>query len=139
MPIENRDLPAGTRLEATYKKVRYVCTVEAGEDGKLAFVLEDGKRFTSPSAAGSVVMGGTACNGWRFWTVEGAPPAADAAQSAPKERKAGGTRTRTKKAASEAPQPEVGDYLIDSDGRPINEDSRPETAEGEEATDADRA
>ena len=47
MPIENRDLPVGTRLEANYKKVRYVCTVEAGEDGKVAFVLEDGQRFTA--------------------------------------------------------------------------------------------
>ena len=75
MAIENRDLPAGTRLEANYRKTRYVCTVEAGEDGKLAFVLEDGKRFKSPSAAGSVVMGGVACNGWRFWTVEGDAPA----------------------------------------------------------------
>ena len=63
MAIENRDLPIGARLVADYKKARYVCVVEAGEEGKKAFVLEDGKRFTSPSAAGSAVMGGTACNG----------------------------------------------------------------------------
>ena len=76
MAIENRDLPVGTRLEATYKKVRYVCTVEAGDDGKLAFVLEDGKRFTSPSSAATAIIKGAA-NGWRFWSVEGATPAAD--------------------------------------------------------------
>jgi len=78
MPIENRDLPVGTRLEANYKKVRYVCTVEANEDGKLAFVLEDGKRFTSPSSAASAIIKGAA-NGWRFWSLEGAAPVPKAA------------------------------------------------------------
>ena len=70
MPIENRNLEVGTRLVATYKKEPFLCTVEAGEEGKLAFVL-NGKTYTSPSAAGSAAMGGTACNGWRFWSVEG--------------------------------------------------------------------
>ncbi len=74
MAIENRDLPAGTRLVATYKKQAFACTVEEGEDGKLAFVV-DGKRYSSPSSAGSAVMGGSACNGWRFWSVEGMAPA----------------------------------------------------------------
>ena len=77
MAIENRNLLAGTRLTATYKKQAYVCTIEAGAEGEgVAFVLEDGKRYKSPSAAGSAVMGGTACNGWRFWAVEGDQPAA---------------------------------------------------------------
>src|SRR3546814_1952134 len=35
--------------------------------------------YKSPSAAGSAVMGGTACNGWRFWSLEGE-------EAAPKER-----------------------------------------------------
>src|SRR5688500_13714472 len=83
MAIEDRNLTVGTRLAAVYKKTRYVCTVEAEEDGKLAFVLEDGKRFKSPSSAASAVMGGSAANGWRFWTVEGeAPAAAPAAKPA---------------------------------------------------------
>ena len=142
MAIEDRNLTAGTRLTATYRKVRYVCTVEAeGEEGKLAFVLEDGKRFKSPSSAASAVMGGAAANGWRFWSLEGstpAAPAADAAESAPKERKAGGTRTRTKRAPPEAPQPEGGDYLIDSDGRPVNQSKTSVAIEGEEQADADR-
>ena len=30
-----------------------------------------GKEFKSISSAGSEVMGGIACNGWRFWSVEG--------------------------------------------------------------------
>jgi len=34
--------------------------VEQGEEGKLEYVLVDGKRFRSPSAAGSAVMGGSA-------------------------------------------------------------------------------
>jgi hypothetical protein len=77
MAIEDRNLPVGTRLVANYKKQRYVCTVEAAEeDGSVVFVLEDGSRHKSPSAAGSKVMGGKAVNGWRFWTVEGEAPAA---------------------------------------------------------------
>src|SRR6185503_6705569 len=78
MAITNRDLPAGTKLTAIYKKQTYVCTVEEGNEGKLAFVI-DGKRYSSPSSAGSAVMGGTACNGWRFWKVGGEePPATEA-------------------------------------------------------------
>ena len=75
MGIENRNLLAGTRLVANYKKQTYVCTVGAGEGGEgVVFVLEDGTRHKSPSAAGSKVMGGKAVNGWRFWSVEGDTP-----------------------------------------------------------------
>jgi hypothetical protein len=93
MVIENRNLPVGTRLVASYKKQAFVCTVEAGEEeGALAFVLEDGQRFKSPSAAGSKVMGGGAVNGWRFWSVEGTEPArtekAEKPAKAPKATKA---------------------------------------------------
>jgi hypothetical protein len=65
-----------------------------GREGEgVAFVLEDGKRFKSPSSAGSAVMGGTACNGWRFWTVEGeAPAATEGDEQAPKATKP--TRSR---------------------------------------------
>ena len=89
MAIENRNLAVGTRLVATYKKQAYVCTLEQ-EEGKPVFVLEDGKRYKSPSSAGSAVMGGSACNGWRFWSVAGEQPAAapadlsDTPTSAPK-------------------------------------------------------
>jgi hypothetical protein len=88
--IENRNLSVGTRLVARYKKQTYVCTVEAGESGEgIAFVLETGQRFKSPSAAGMHVMGGKAVNGWRFWSLEGdAPAASDAAKPAPKKGKA---------------------------------------------------
>ncbi|MPZ51030.1 MAG: DUF2924 domain-containing protein [Dehalococcoidia bacterium] len=75
MAIEDRDLPVGTRLVANYKKARYVCSIEADEGGKLAFVLEDGKRYKSPSSAASAVMGGSAANGWKFWSLEGDAPA----------------------------------------------------------------
>ena len=87
MPIENRDLAVGTRLVATYKKQAYVCTIEAEQDGKLAFVLQDGKRFKSPSSAASAVMGGSAANGWRFWSVEGDAPTAASAEKPAKAKK----------------------------------------------------
>ena len=75
MPIENRDLQVGTRLVARYKKQEYSATVVEGEKGGLRYRLEDGQEFKSLSAAGSAVMGGVACNGWRFWSVAGSEEA----------------------------------------------------------------
>lgn len=86
MAIADRNLEVGTRLVANYKKQAYVCTVEAGAEGKTVFVL-DGKAYSSPSAAGSAVMGGIACNGWRFWSLEG-QEAAKAEKAAKREAKA---------------------------------------------------
>ena len=110
MAIENRNLPVGTRIWANYKKTRYVCTVEAGEEeGSLVFVLEDGSRHKSPSAAGSKVMGGKAVNGWRFWTVEGDEPAATPEAEAKPETKARGKKKQSKtifKTPSQATVPE---------------------------------
>ena len=94
MAITNRDLPIGSRLVADYKKTRYVCTVEKAEEGEgVVYALEDGKKFKSPSAAGSAVMGGTACNGWRFWSVEGEEPPAKETRPAAKK---GDTKTTRK-------------------------------------------
>jgi hypothetical protein len=75
MPIENRDLQVGTRLVARYKGQEHSATVVEGEKGGLRYRLEDGREFKSPSAAGSAVMGGAACNGWRFWSVAGSEEA----------------------------------------------------------------
>jgi len=83
MPIANRDLPVGTRLVAKYKGVTFVAEKQA--DGYN--VIEPaghpacGKDYKSPSGAGSAAMGGTACNGWRFWSVEGEAPATAAEAS----------------------------------------------------------
>ena len=71
MPIENRNLETGTRLVARYKKQTYRAEVVQGEEGKPRYRLEDGREFKSPSAAGTAITGG-ACNGWAFWSVEGA-------------------------------------------------------------------
>ena len=90
MAIEDRNLKAGTRLVANYKKQRYVCTVEEAEGGEgVVYVLEDGSRHKSPSAAGMKVMGGKAVNGWRFWSVEGdtQEPKPEAAEKPAKGRK----------------------------------------------------
>ena len=77
MPIDGglRDkLATGTEFVAKYKGTEHRCEVVTGEDGKRRFRLADGREFKSPSSAGSAVMGGTACNGWRFWSVAGASP-----------------------------------------------------------------
>ena len=74
MPIENRNLPAGTRLVARYKGQEYTAEVIEVDDG-LRYRLEDGREFKSPSSAGSAVTGGKACNGWRFWSLAGSEEA----------------------------------------------------------------
>ena len=91
MALENRNLTVGMRLVARYKKAEYTATVVEGEEGGLRYRLEDGREFKSPSAAGSAVMGGVACNGWRFWSLAGE------AQPAPpkKQRKAAKREAKT--------------------------------------------
>ncbi len=69
MPITDRNLKPGTRLTAKYKKKVYAAEVIGGKDGQVRFRLADGREFASPSAAGKAVMGGVACNGWRFWSL----------------------------------------------------------------------
>jgi hypothetical protein len=69
--IEDRNLKPGTVLIARYHKKDHRCEVVKGEDGRVAFRVS-GKEYGSPSAAGSAVMGGVSCNGWRWWTIEGA-------------------------------------------------------------------
>ncbi len=84
-------LGVGTRLVARYKGVEHVAEVVTDEAGKTRYRLADGRTFKSPSAAGSAVMGGVACNGWRFWSLRGEatePPtkAATRAAQPPKAR-----------------------------------------------------
>jgi hypothetical protein len=69
---QRKAMAAGQTLTAKYKGTEYTAEVVAGEGGKLLYRLADGREFKSPSSAGSAVMGGTACNGWRFWSVAGA-------------------------------------------------------------------
>ena len=70
MPIENRELAVGTRLVARYKKQDRTCEVVETASG-LRYRLDDGTEHRSPSSAGKAVTSG-ACNGWVFWSVEGA-------------------------------------------------------------------
>ena len=70
MAIENRNLEPGTVLTARYKKEERTCEVVQTDDG-LRYKLDSGELFTSPSSAGKAAMAGVACNGWRFWTVQG--------------------------------------------------------------------
>ena len=86
MPIDgDRKLAVGTKLVARYKGHDYKCVVAQAEDGSLTYDI-DGEHFKSPSRAGTHVMGGIACNGWRFWSLEGSEAAKKAAK--PKAKKA---------------------------------------------------
>ena len=73
MAIENRNLEAGTKLIAKYKKEEHRAEVVAGEEGKVKFRLADGREFKSTSAAGTAITG-KACNGWAFWSVDPGDP-----------------------------------------------------------------
>jgi hypothetical protein len=68
--IEDRNLKPGQKLVAAYKRQEYTCEVVKTKDG-VVYRLADGQEFKSLSSAGSAVMNGSACNGWRFWTAEG--------------------------------------------------------------------
>ncbi len=74
MAIEDRNLAAGTKLVARYKGKEYTAEVVETKEG-LRYRLEDGKEFKSLSSAGTAVMGGSACNGWRFWSLAGSEEA----------------------------------------------------------------
>lgn len=95
-------LAVGTVLAARYKGTEYRATVVEGEDGKRRYRLADGQEFKSPSSAGSAVMGGSACNGWRFWSLaDGTTPA----KSAKGSTKQAGKKAATKSQPKPAPQP----------------------------------
>jgi len=72
-------------LTATYKQQAATCEVVETPEGT-RYRLADGREFTSPSAAGSAVMGGVSCNGWRFWSLESAGTRGSDAVEAPKAR-----------------------------------------------------
>ena len=74
MSITDRNLEAGTKLVARYKGKEYAAEVVKTEEG-VRYRLEDGREFKSPSSAGSAVMDGSACNGWRFWSLAGSEEA----------------------------------------------------------------
>ena len=105
MVIEDRNLTPGARLVATYRKGTVTCLVTAGEDGKISFLLPDGRTFRSLSAAGSAIMNGVTCNGWRFWNLEGEAPVATEAKptKAPKpaKEKANGEHRSIKRVPSQ--------------------------------------
>ena len=112
MPIDGgmRDkLQPGTKLVATYKGTERRAEVIAGEDGKVRFRLDDGREFKSPSSAGSAVMDGRACNGWRFFSIEDGQPKAAAktperpkGQQKPVQRAAKTTKAPPKRAKAAA-------------------------------------
>ena len=105
MPIEGGlrgKLAPGTVLVARYKGAEHTAEVVPGEEGKVCYRLTDGREFNSPSAAGSAVMAGIACNGWRFWSL-----ATDEAETPPaKQPRAKATQAAKKPARSAKAKPE---------------------------------
>ncbi len=95
MPIENRNLEPGAVLVARYKKQDRTCEVVKTDDG-LRYRLDDGTEHNSPSSAGKAAMEGVACNGWRFWSVQGTetPKPEPTAKPKPKAEKAAKAPTK---------------------------------------------
>ena len=58
------------------RRSRHIREDDIGEN---FFVLQKGRVFKSPSAAGKAVTG-TATNGYRFWSIPDTPPAGQAAR-----------------------------------------------------------
>ncbi len=98
MPLENRNLEPGAVLVARYKKQDRTCEVVQTEEG-LRYRLDDGSEHKSPSSAGKAAMGGVACNGWRFWSLQGTEPARK-----PKAEKPAKAAPRKKAPAKAAPK-----------------------------------
>ena len=83
MPLSKEQAIPGVRLQGRYKGQAFAATVVATERG-LRYRLPDGREFRSPSGAGRAVMGGVACNGWRFWSrADAADTGATAPDSGP--------------------------------------------------------
>ena len=96
MALKDRKLEVGTKLVARYKREEHQAEVVAGEGDRTLIRLADGREFTSVSAAGSAVMGGVVCNGWRFWSLEAELPTA---AEKPKAGRKGGSKGKPKRAA----------------------------------------
>ena len=89
MPIEDRNLQAGTVLVGRHKGTEHRCEVVETPEG-VRYQVDRGEIFRSPSSAAKHVTGG-AVNGWVFWSVEGTEkpkrePTADRPAKAKKER-----------------------------------------------------
>lgn len=93
MTIENRNLWAGAKLVATYKKAEHFCEVLKTDEG-LAFQFKDGKVFKSPSSAGKAITGRVSCDGWKFWSLasEGSAPPTEVVTTETAEPKAKATK-----------------------------------------------
>ena len=121
--IEDRNLKPGTVLVARYKKRDHRAEVVAGAGGKVVYRLKDGREFSSPSAAGSAVMGGVACNGWRFWSVEGAETKpTKTAKKASRPKAATKPKAKAKRSAKAKPARRV---VGGSNGEPVAPAERP--------------
>ncbi len=96
MPMNDRNLKGGEKLVARYKGEEHSVLVLADDKGGLGFELDGATIHKSLSSAGSAVMGGTACNGWRFWSPEGELKERPAKE--PKTK--GATKTRTASVAT---------------------------------------
>lgn len=106
MPIEDRNVQAGSVLTARYKQRERTCNVVQTDEG-LRFKLDTGELYKSPSSAGKAAMDGVACNGWRFWSVQGQEPAhrepkAEKAEMAKKAGTKGAKKGSAKKGAAKS-------------------------------------
>lgn len=103
MTITDRNaIREGMTLTANYKGETHEVLVLADEQGRLAFEYRN-QIFKSPSSAGSAIMGGIACNGWRFFSIAGEAPDKPVTTRAPRAKKEPILPERRKRAITKVP------------------------------------
>ena len=114
MPIADRNLKPRMVLVARYKGEEHRAEVVKTKDG-LRYKLKDGREFKSPSSAGAAVKGGgKTCDGWEFWSVEGAPAVPPRAQRKTTEQPARPKpRSQAKAKPKRAAKPKTGENGTD--------------------------
>jgi len=64
-------VPEHWKQERTCEVVQTDDATPGSAQSGVRFRLDDGTEHRSPSSAGKQAMGGVACNGWRFWSLQG--------------------------------------------------------------------
>ena len=64
-------VPEHWKQERTCEVVQTDDATPGSAQSGVRFRLDDGTEHRSPSSAGKQAMNGVACNGWRFWSLQG--------------------------------------------------------------------
>ena len=95
-------VPEHWKQERTCEVVQTDDATPGSAQSGIRYRLDDGTEHKSPSSAGKAAMSGVACNGWRFWSLQGdLKPAKEpkVKRAAKSEKPAKAAKAATKKGA----------------------------------------